>query len=88
MSGRTSGSLVFDHQGYIIGMNFAGFFRVSYDQRTGVPTRVVTENPGLAVRVDELWRLYDLAAGASRIATGSSGTGSGEQCGRSGCTGS
>ena len=55
LSGRTSGNLIFDHQGYIIAMNFAGIFRVAYDQRTGKPTRVVNENPGLALRVDELW---------------------------------
>lgn len=75
LSGRTSGSLIFDHQGYIIGMNFAGIYRVVYDQRTGKPTRIVSENPGLALRVDELWRIYDLVSGASRIATGLSGDG-------------
>ena len=63
VTGRTSGSLIFDHQGYIVGMNFAGYFRVVFDQRTGAPTRVPTENPGLAIRADELWRLYDVAAG-------------------------
>lgn len=67
LPGRTSGSLIFDHQGYIIGMNFAGIFRVVYDQRTGEPMRIVSENPGLAIRVDELWRLYDLARGAGRV---------------------
>lgn len=73
LSGRTSGSLIFDHSGYIIGMNFAGIYRVAYDQRTGQPTRIVSENPGLALRVDELWRLYDLASGGSRAVTGVSG---------------
>lgn len=63
LSGRTSGSLLFDHQGYIIGMNFAGIYRVVYDERTGRPTRIPSENPGLAVRVDALWRLYDVASG-------------------------
>ena len=75
VSGRTSGSLVFDHQGYIIGMNFAGFYRVVYDQRTGEPTRIVSENPGRAIRVDELWRLYDLARGGGRVVEGVSGRG-------------
>ena len=65
-SGRTSGSLIFDHSGYIVGMNFAGIFRVAYDTRTGEPTRVPTDNPGHAVRVDELWRLYDLASANGR----------------------
>ena len=75
LPGRTSGSLVFDHQGYIIGMNFAGIFRVVYDQRTGEPTRIPSENPGLAIRVDELWRLYDVASGAGRTTAGLSGAG-------------
>ncbi len=75
VSGRTSGNLIFDHQGYIIGMNFAGIYRVAFDQRTGKPTRIVNENPGLALRVDELWRLYDLASGSSRVVTDLSGSG-------------
>lgn len=74
LAGRTSGSLIFDHSGYIIGMNFAGIFRVVYDDRTGMPTRVPSENPGLAVRVDELWRLYDLANTSGRpVVTGVAG---------------
>ena len=77
LSGRTSGSLVFDHQGYIIGMNFAAIYRVAYDQRTGKPTRIVSENPGLAIRVDELWRLYDLASGGGRAVARVSGSGAG-----------
>lgn len=75
LPGRTSGSLIFDHQGYIVGMNFAGIYRVVYDQRTGEPRRIPSENPGLAIRVDELWRLYDLASGAGRVATGFSRAG-------------
>lgn len=75
LPGRTSGSLIFDRQGYIVGMNFAGIFRVTYDDQTGQPTRVPSNNPGLAIRVDELWRLYDLASGAGRVATGLAGAG-------------
>ena len=56
-------------------MNFAGIFRVVYDEQTGQPTRVPSNNPGLAIRVDELWRLYDVASGASRIANGLSRAG-------------
>ena len=66
LSGRTSGSLVFDRSGYIAGMNFAGIYRVVYDDRTGRPTRVPSENPGLAIRADELWRLYDVASASGR----------------------
>ncbi len=63
LSGRTSGSLVFDHEGYVVGMNFASFFRVVYDPRTGSPRSVPSQNPGLAIRADELWQLYDRVAG-------------------------
>ena len=73
LPGRTSGSLIVDHTGYIIGMNFAGIYRVVYDDTTGKPTRIVSENPGLAVRVDELWRLYDLARGTGRVVANASG---------------
>ena len=62
-AGHTSGSLIFDHQGYIIGMNFAGIYRVIYDDQTGKPTRIPSGNSGFAVRADELWRLYDSASG-------------------------
>ena len=50
LTGRTSGCLIFDHQGYIIGMNFAGIFRVVYDEQTGKPTRVPTENPEASIK--------------------------------------
>ena len=73
LSGRTSGSLIFDHTGYIVGMNFAGIYRVAYNQRTGEPRRVPNENPGRAIRVDELWRLYDLVRGGSRVVPDVSG---------------
>ncbi len=73
LTGHTSGSLVFDHEGYIVGMNFAGIFRVSYDQRTGKPRRVPTESPGRAIRVDELWRLYDVVVGGNRVVPGVAG---------------
>ena len=39
-------------------------YRVAYDQCTVKPTRIVSDNPGLAIRVDELWRRYVLARGA------------------------
>lgn len=74
LSGRRSGSLIFDRRGFIVGMNFAGIYRVVYDRRTGRPTRVPSENPGLAIRADELWRLYDLAsAGGRRVVPDAAG---------------
>ena len=74
LTGRTSGSLLFDHTGYIIGMNFASIFRVTYDDRTGQPTRILAENPGLAIRVDELWQLYDRAASGRRVVSDVTGS--------------
>ncbi len=65
-SGHTSGSLIFDHTGYIIGMNFAGYYRVVYDNTTGRPMRIMTEKPGFAIRADELWRLYDTVTASGR----------------------
>ena len=47
-------------------MNFASIYRVTYDDQTGQPTRISSENSGLAIRVDELWRLYDRASASGR----------------------
>ncbi len=60
-SGGMSGSLLLDHVGYIIGINYAGFERVVYDELTGKPTPIPSSNPGFGIRVDEMWRLYDAA---------------------------
>ena len=59
LTGGTSGSLIFDHEGFIIGINHAGYERIVYDV-TGKPQRVPTGNIGLGIRVDEMWRLFDL----------------------------
>ena len=60
LTGGTSGSLIFDHEGFIVGINHAGFERIVYDV-TGAPQRIPTGNLGLGIRVDEMWRLYDYA---------------------------
>ncbi len=59
-SGGTSGSLLFDHEGFIIGINNAVFESLVYDRHTGQPQRVPVSSLGFGIRVDELWRLYDL----------------------------
>lgn len=56
-------------------MKFAGIDRVAYDQRNGKPTRIVSDNHGMAIRVDELWSLYNLASGTGRMVAGLSGGG-------------
>lgn len=59
-SGGTSGSLLFDHEGFIIGINHATFESLVFDQHTGKPQRVPVSSLGFGIRVDEMWRLYDL----------------------------
>ncbi len=58
LTGGTSGSLIFDHEGFIIGINHAGYERIVYDVN-GNPQRVPTGNIGLGIRVDEMWSLFD-----------------------------
>lgn len=59
-SGGTSGSLIFDHEGFIIGINHATFESLVFDRHTGQPQRVPVSSLGFGIRVDELWRLFDL----------------------------
>ena len=58
-SGGTSGSLLFDHEGFIIGINHAVFESLVFNQHTGQPQRVPVSSLGFGIRVDEMWRLYD-----------------------------
>ncbi len=59
-SGGTSGSLIFDHEGFIIGINHATFESLVFDRHTGQPQRVPVSSLGFGIRVDEMWRLFDL----------------------------
>ena len=59
LSGGTSGSMVIDHLGWIIGINNAGTESLVFDLNTGRPERVPTGNIGFGIRVDEIWRLID-----------------------------
>ena len=62
-TGGTSGSAIFDHRGFIIAVNFAGYNRVIFGldpddmeiRRYRVPVGL-----GLAIRVDEVWAMVDL----------------------------
>ena len=62
LTGGTSGSLIFDHEGFIVAINMGGFERLLLDVETGEakPQRVPVGNIGFGIRVDELWRLYDI----------------------------
>ena len=59
LSGGTSGSLIFDHLGWIVGINNAGTEKLVFDLNTGQPQRVPSGNIGFGIRVDEIWRLID-----------------------------
>lgn len=61
-TGGTSGSLIFDHEGFIIGINHASFESIVLDVSTGVPVvkPISVGSLGLGIRVDELWHHFDL----------------------------
>ena len=62
LSGGTSGSAIFDHNGYIVAVNYGGVETVIGDPEEN-PEEVVsvpTGNIGFAIRVDEVWKLIDL----------------------------
>ena len=73
LSGGTSGSFIFDHEGFIIAVNNAGTERLVFDQRTGKPQRIPTGNIGFGIRVDDVWRLVDLGARGTSARTAVSG---------------
>ena len=72
LSGGTSGSLIFDHEGYVIGINNAGTERLVFDDYTGRPQRIPSGNIGFGIRVDEIWHLADLTRVRTKV-TGISG---------------
>ncbi len=55
LSGGTSGSPIFDHEGWIVAVNNAGTEALVIDQRTGEPRRVPSGNIGFGIRADEAW---------------------------------
>jgi S1-C subfamily serine protease len=68
LSGGTSGSPIFDHQGWIIAINNSGTESLVIDQNTGAPSRVPTGNIGFGVRVDEVWVLIDFLTANKPVA--------------------
>lgn len=73
LSGGTSGSLIFDHEGFIIAVNNAGTERLVFDQHTGRPQRIPSGNIGFGIRVDDVWRLVDLGESGTSARTAVSG---------------
>ena len=61
-SGGTSGSAIFDHNGYIVAVNFGSAVTIFGDPEEAPEEIVVipTGNIGFAIRVDEVWKLIDL----------------------------
>jgi len=71
LSGGTSGSAVFDHNGFIVAVNYGTAMTVIGDPEDAPENIVIipTGNLGFALRVDEVWKLIDLIdAGALQAA--------------------
>lgn len=60
LTAGTSGSLIFDHEGFIIAINYAGFDIDIHDVEGDI-YRLARGDIGFGIRVDEMWRLYDIA---------------------------
>ena len=59
LSPGTSGSPIFDYEGWIVAVNHAGTETLVIDQDTGAPARVSHGNIGFGIRVDEVWNFID-----------------------------
>ena len=59
LSGGTSGSPIFDHEGWIVAVNNSGTEALVIDQRTGEPRRVPSGNIGFGIRIDEAWAFIE-----------------------------
>ena len=72
LSGGTSGSPIFDHQGWIVAVNNAGTEALVIDQRSGEPRRVPSGNIGFGIRVDEAWDFieWERDAGSAKAIAG------------------
>jgi len=62
-TGGTSGSAIFDHQGFIIAVNFGGYgIPIFVPEPDGMEVEMyfIPMNLGVAIRVDEVWTLVDM----------------------------
>ena len=62
-TGGTSGSPVFDHEGFIVAVSFAGI-GAAVEDAEGVPTVIPIGDLDFGIRVDEVWTLIDLIEAA------------------------
>ena len=73
LSGGTSGSPIFDHEGWIVAVNNAGTEALVIDQRSGEPRRVPSGNIGFGIRVDAVWDIIEVekpTSAKARLADG------------------
>ena len=63
-TGGTSGSPVFDHEGFIVAVSFAGIGASVVDAE-GIPVVIPIGDLDLGIRVDEVWTLIDLIEAAT-----------------------
>ena len=72
LSGGTSGSPIFDHEGWIVAINNAGTEALVIDQRSGEPRRIPSGNIGFGIRVDEAWNFieWERDAGSAKAVAG------------------
>ena len=70
-TGGTSGSPVFDHEGFIVAVSCCGIGTVVVDEE-GFPVMIPIGDLDFGIRVDEVWALIDLIeAGGAATAAGS-----------------
>ena len=65
LTGGTSGSPVFDHEGFIVAVNFSGIGASVVDTE-GFPTVIPIGDLDFGIRVDEVWTLIDLIEAAAQ----------------------
>lgn len=64
-TGGTSGSPVFDHEGFIVAVSYAGIGASVVDSE-GVPILIPIGDLDFGIRVDEVWTLIDLIEAAAK----------------------
>ena len=67
LSKGTSGSAIFDVNGFVVAINNAGIDRYVYDLSSNSWVWLDSGNVGWSVRVDELWSLIDLVGTSSKF---------------------
>ena len=65
--GGTSGSPIFDHNGYIVGINFAARVTIIENESGELIAQIGTSHQ-FGIHVEALWRLIDQVGGAPAVA--------------------